>query len=99
LPDLGQAYDLAGQTDSAIAVYQRYLVTPELGGAVPDAMYLALILQRLGQLHEERGERDKAREYYSRFIELWKDCDRERRPQVEEARRRLAVLSGEPSTS
>jgi tetratricopeptide (TPR) repeat protein len=96
LPDLAQAYDLAGQTDSAIAVYQRYLITPDINGAVADATYLALILRRLGQLYEEGGERDKAREYYSRFIDLWKECDRKRRPRVEEAQRRLAVLNLEP---
>jgi tetratricopeptide (TPR) repeat protein len=98
LPELGRAYDLAGQTDSAIAVYERFLVTPEVVRAVPDATYLAIIYRRLGELYEGRGERDKAREYYSRFIELWKDCDPELRPHVAEARRRLAVLSGEPST-
>lgn len=30
LPELGGAYDLAGQIDSGIAVYQRYLGPPDV---------------------------------------------------------------------
>ncbi len=98
LPELGRAHDFAGQTDSAIAVYARYLATPEVVRAVTDACYLGLIYRRLGELYDERGQRDKAREHYSRFIELWRACDPRLRPEVAEARERLAVLSGEPST-
>ena len=45
---------------------------------------------RLAEIYERRGERQKAREHYARFAELWKDCDPEFRPLVEEARRRMA---------
>ena len=43
----------------------------------------------LGKIHEQRGEQDKAREYYQRFVDFWGegDLDRER---VEEARGKLA---------
>jgi tetratricopeptide (TPR) repeat protein len=71
-------------------VFERYLATADLDRAVPDAMYLALIYRRLGELYEGRGDRDKARGYYSRFVDLWKDCDSELRPAVTEVRRRLA---------
>ena len=45
---------------------------------------------RLAEIYERQGERQKAREHYARFAELWKDCDPELRPLVEEARRRMA---------
>jgi hypothetical protein len=42
----------------------------------------------LGKIHEKRGEMEKAREYYRRFVELWNegDLDRER---IEEARSKI----------
>jgi hypothetical protein len=48
------------------------------------------VLLALGFLVLARGERQKAREHYARFLELWRDCDPELRPLVEEARRRMA---------
>jgi hypothetical protein len=45
---------------------------------------------RLAEIYEGQGEREKAAEHYARFAELWKDCDPELRPLVEEARRRMA---------
>jgi tetratricopeptide (TPR) repeat protein len=95
---LGRAYAMAGQVDSAIAVLQRYTGSLYLQRLADDAFELAEAYKRLGELHELRGERDKARQSYSRFVELWKDCDPELRPQVAEARRRLAALSSEPAT-
>jgi tetratricopeptide (TPR) repeat protein len=45
---------------------------------------------RLAEIYERQGERQKAREHYARFVELWKDCDPELRPLVEDAQRRMA---------
>jgi len=93
LPELGRAYDLAGQTDSAIALYERYLDTPDVVRAGElDAVHLPRIHLRLGSMYEGRGEPEKARAFYARFIELWKDCDPEFRPRVTEARRALERL-------
>jgi serine/threonine-protein kinase len=92
LPDLGRAYDLTGETDSAIAVYERYLEAPdpfdELSGTDRGtlAIELARIYRRLGELYRSRGESGKARAYSNRFVELWKDCDPKLRPQVIQAR-------------
>jgi DNA-binding SARP family transcriptional activator/TolB-like protein len=49
---------------------------------------------RLAELYERRREPQKAAAHYARFVELWKDCDPEFRPLVEEARRRIAKRSG-----
>ena len=93
LPDLGRAYDLTGQIDSAIAVYERYLDAPDvfdefrLGsdrGTL--AIELAGIYRRLGELYGWRGESGKAKAYSARFAELWQDCDAKLRPQVIQAR-------------
>jgi len=48
--------------------------------------------RRLAQIEERRGNTDKAIHYYKRFIGWWKDCDPELRPQLDEARVRLAAL-------
>jgi tetratricopeptide (TPR) repeat protein len=96
LPGLGQAYDLAGQPDSALAVYQRYVTTPWLFRIFLDAVWLPRIYYRLGELYEARGERGKAAEYYGRLVDLWKDADPALQPRVAEAKRRLASLTAEP---
>ncbi len=43
----------------------------------------------LGKIHENRDEMEKAREYYRRFYEYWKDGDMDRE-RVDEARKKLA---------
>jgi tetratricopeptide (TPR) repeat protein len=55
LPALGRSYELAGQTDSAIAVYERYLRTPWMKRLELDAVELRSITARLRELREERG--------------------------------------------
>ena len=42
------------------------------------------------------GDRDKAADYYGRFIELWKGADPELQPAMREVRNRLAPLPQEP---
>ena len=103
LPLLGRAYELAGEADSAMTVYERFVTTPStyrLIGPGPiigtDAYYLAGTYQRLGELYEKRGRRDKAIAYYGRFVALWKDADPELQPRVADVRRRLTRLSREP---
>ena len=72
---LGGAYDQARTPDSAIAAYERYVITPYIGRIDQDALQLAHVLNRLGELHAARGEPEKARGYFKRFVELWTDCD------------------------
>jgi tetratricopeptide (TPR) repeat protein len=97
LPGLGRGYDLAGQTDSAVAIYERYLTTPRLFRIMDgDGIWLSALYYRLGELYEARGEREKAAGYFGRFIDLWRDADPALQPRVAEAKRRLASLIAEP---
>jgi hypothetical protein len=99
-PELAQgisarAFDAAGQRDSAMVMYERYLATPfwiklkvEL-----DPMSRPAVHERLGQLYEARGDGENAAEQYRAFIDLWKNADPELQPRVAEARRRLAKVA------
>ncbi len=89
LPGLAAAYDGAGERDSAVAVYERYVNTPALNRLIGDQVYLGVTYERLGQLHDEREDWEKAAEYYARFVELWQEADPELQPRVEAAQKRL----------
>ena len=91
--ELGRAYERAGERDSALAVYERAVTTPGLFRMFEEAPTLGPLYRRLGELHEERGQLDKARDYYGRFVDLWKDADAVLQPSVREVRQRLAKLS------
>ena len=54
--------------------------------------YLAPCHLRQAQIHERMGHVDEAILHYRRFVELWKDCDPELRPEVDRARKRLDAL-------
>ncbi len=96
LGDLGRAYDNAGQADSAIAVYERYTGKPYVYRMFPDAIWLGRTYYRLAELYEERGERAKAAENYTKLVQLWQDADPELRTKVLDAKARLKALTGEP---
>jgi tRNA A-37 threonylcarbamoyl transferase component Bud32/tetratricopeptide (TPR) repeat protein len=96
LPELAASYDALGRTDSAAAVYERFLTTRWLRRAAADGWHRPRILFRLGEIYEQRGDRARAADYYSQFAELWRGADPDLQPQVAEARRRLAALTAEP---
>ena len=64
LAPLARAYDLAGNADSAIAVYERYLTTNYQFRSELDQTWLAGTYKRLGELHEAKGDVEKAASYY-----------------------------------
>jgi tetratricopeptide (TPR) repeat protein len=92
LAPLAHAYDRAGQADSAIAVFERYLATPYWYRVTADGSFLAGTYERLGELYEAKGDHAKAREYYERFIALRRNADPELQPRVAQLRKRLAAL-------
>jgi tetratricopeptide (TPR) repeat protein len=90
---LGRAYDMAGQPDSAIANYERYVTGHSTWAIYAHSYQLAPAYERLGALYEQRGDTAKAIYYYSKLVELWKDADPELQPRVEAARRVMEALS------
>jgi len=93
LPMLARAYDLAAAPDSAIAIYARYLTTPDLDRIENDGSFIPVVHKRLGELYEAKGQREKALEHYRVFIALWKDADPVLQPKVADARQRVAALT------
>jgi tetratricopeptide (TPR) repeat protein len=93
--NLARAFDAAGQPDSAVVMFERYLSTPYWlkTDAEMDPVRLPAIHERLGQLYESMGNTEKAIDHYRAFIELWKNADAELQPRVADARARLARLS------
>jgi tetratricopeptide (TPR) repeat protein len=72
-----------GRDDEAIPWYRVFAY---------DLLYTAPAHLRLAQIYARRGERQKAIEHYSHFIKLWKDCDPELQPMVQQARDALVRL-------
>jgi len=92
----GLAFERAGQTDSALAAYEKLstLGTNMWEEATKD-FSLPLAYQRLGELYEGKGEKDKAIGHYGTFVELWRGADPELQPRVKEVQRRIGDLAGE----
>ncbi len=91
----GVAFERANLPDSAIAAYQRASGTGTTYKPSGDIWGLAPSLKRLGELYEERGDKARAIENYTRFVALWKDADPVLQPAVREVKARIATLAGE----
>jgi tetratricopeptide (TPR) repeat protein len=89
---LAFAYDRAGQADSAIVAYERYLETPFFDRLFFDTTFRPVVLERLGELHDEAGNLQEAARYYASFVELWADADEELQPRVRAAQARLEAI-------
>ena len=82
-----RCYRALGQYEDAI----RWLST--IGTfSYPAIAYRAPKHRLLAEIYEEIGDKEQAIEHYQRFIELWRDCDPELRPQLEIARARIDAL-------
>lgn len=57
-----------------------------------DLIFLAPSHRKRGAIHERLGEPEKAIEHYSRFLELWHDCDPELRDLFRRTEARMARL-------
>jgi tetratricopeptide (TPR) repeat protein len=89
---VGTAFDLAGQPDSAVAYYERYLAPKGNWRAYVDGTWRAWTLERLGQLYDEMGDLEQAAGYYGMFVELWEEADPELQPRVLAARARMEEI-------
>ena len=94
--EIASAYDRTHEADSAVVFYERVVSTLGVTRVLDDASTLGTALRRLGELYDARGDRAKAREYYTRFVDLWKHADPELQAYVTRARAALARLGREP---
>jgi tetratricopeptide (TPR) repeat protein len=92
---IGRAFEAAGEADSAVAYYEKYLRTGHPSRFFADQFNLNDVLVRLGSLFEERGDGAKAAHYYGRFVDLWKNADPEYQDEVGAIRVRLERLLDE----
>lgn len=91
----GRAYEALQETDSAIAAYTRYFTDPPIAYPPPlDAVFLFDTLERLGRLHESRGDSATAVDYYTRAARLWRNADDALQPRVRRLSARAASLGG-----
>jgi len=91
LPEMARAYDRAGQTDSARAVFERAVTMPFVYRDVWAFDEWAPAYKRLGELYEDT-DLQKAIEYYNAFVEQWASADQELQPLVADVRARIARL-------
>jgi DNA-binding SARP family transcriptional activator/tetratricopeptide (TPR) repeat protein len=57
--------------------------------SVYDLIHLAATHLARSEIHREHGDQDRALKHDAAIVRLWRDCDDELRPVVDEARRRL----------
>lgn len=94
--EAARAHHRLGQRDSAIAVFERAIDAPTIvGWSGVDVRYFPTALFRLGELHQAKGNRTKALDYFTKFTALWKDADADLQPMVKEAKRFIAELTAE----
>ena len=87
---LARAYLRIGDVDKAIAEYERLITFHP--NTVERSLIHPRLYYRLALLHEQDGQKEKAIEYYNKFLDLWKDAD----PgiaEVKDAKKKLARLT------
>ncbi|MDD8014932.1 MAG: protein kinase [Acidobacteriota bacterium] len=86
---LARAYWKKGELDQAAAEYEKMMIIHP-GDRVRYLIH-PLYHYRLGRVLEEKGDRERARLEYGKFLEYWKDADADH-PELADARKRLSAL-------
>jgi serine/threonine protein kinase/tetratricopeptide (TPR) repeat protein len=84
---LASAYLEAGDTEKAAEWFWK--ITESTVERVEWPILYVRSFYFLGKIHENRGDMEEAREYYSRFYDYWQDGDMDRE-RVEEARSKIS---------
>jgi tetratricopeptide (TPR) repeat protein len=92
LVDVGRAFDALGQADSAIAYFDRAVLIPADDGLGLDVEVRPMVLERLGELYEQQGQRAKALESYEALVAQWKNAEPEQQRVVTEVKARMAKI-------
>jgi len=90
IDSLALAYYQSGDLEKALGEYEK-IISLTTGRIAYGDIY-AKSFYMLGKIYEKQGQKDKAREQYRKFLDLWKDAD-PGIPEVEDARKRLAAES------
>ena len=85
----------SGDVSSALSAYTDLLSVGFSGNNLPETWILTHY--RLGRLYEQKGDMDKAREYYGKFLHIWREADQDL-PPLNDARRRLSTLNNRAAT-
>ena len=95
---MAEAFDRSAMPDSAMVYYQRWADDAE-GNWAPLAytIWQPVGWFRLAELYQAKGNKERARYLYGRFIDTWKDADPDLQPKVREARNRIKELLAEPA--
>jgi len=87
--DLAYAYEMKGEMEKAIAVLEDIVrfdsADSDLRLTPPKVYY------NLGRLYEKMSMKERAKENYAKFLDLWKDADAGL-PELGDAKARLAAL-------
>ena len=88
---LAEAYFRAGDLPKARDKYEQ--ITVLTSGRWGSGNLYARSFYHIGLIDEKLGDKAKARKNFQKFLDLWKDAD-PGLPEVEDARKRLAGLTG-----
>jgi len=86
---LAQLLELLGRDEEALRWYE--CVSADF---VHEVVFLAPSYLRRATIHDRRGDYPQARDFYQRFIALWREGDPEEVAVVADAQRRLVRLGG-----
>ncbi len=89
--NVARAFDRANLADSAITALEKFVNAPGLN-LVNEFDVRPWALKRLGELYDNKGDRERAVKYLSMFVELWKDADPDLQKSVRTAQRRIEEL-------
>jgi tetratricopeptide (TPR) repeat protein len=90
LESLAYGYLKKGDLDQAMAKYELLISKKDLGWEAQE--YWIQAHYQLAKIYETKGDREKAIQFYQRFLEIRKDAD-SGLPEVDDARKRLAGLT------
>ena len=91
LYSMGNTYLQAGDMEKAQETFEKIISFNGFGrinysNLIPRSCYT------LGKIYHKTGLKSKAINSYKKFIDLWKDCDPQFQPMLEDARKRLKEL-------
>ena len=91
----------SGDLEGAIAEMERLVALTDARLDIP--IHYVKAHYQLGQLHEQQGDRDRARDWYRRFLDFWGSSDLDLE-EIREARKKdrriiIAVLNSPPAQS